>query len=774
MRFSERVPRAPRPGGGSGPARREPLTGELDAELELFAAELKQRTRAPRELFAALPNLLPRLAPCLVMSPLAVAQHLAAPAGGPQFDLVVFDEASQLPTAEALGALARARAAVVVGDSRQLPPMRLAGAGVGADAEALDRLTRDGAAHHEPDNLLADSLAARLSELRLTSHYRSRHEDLIAFSNERYYDDRLQVFPAVHGSPDLGIAWRHVAGAGGGAPAWGPAQNRAEAEAVVAEVVARLRDPAQCSRSIGVVTFARAQQELIEDLIDEARAADSALDAVMGLIGAGAGNTEPVIVKHVEAIQGDERDVVLLSIGSGPDAGGPPAFNFGPLSRPGGERGLNVAITRAREQLVVFSSFAPEELLAGEGPATPAGVRDLAALLAYARSRPAPRERPPASPITDAIARALAERGWVVHHQIGAGPYKIDLAVVDPNDPERHVLAIEHDGLAYAGAGRDRPAPRASSGRATAIACARRSSRSSAGGCTASGRSTGGRIEHEISARTAPSSRRSRRRGAPRRRSRRARRAPPGARPPKAVAIPPLATSLAASRAAPPPAEASAPVLAAGSGPTPVEPAYEGNTTPLRLARGAIAIGPYTAAAVPAGRRAPDDLFAPRHLAEVGKLVEQVLAAEAPMHIDLLARRVGAYFGIGRVTQRVTDQVRVALAGRGRFGDERDVVWRLDQDPTGVPPVRVASTELASGRREIHQIPLCEVAAAARIVVERASHIATPDLVRDAARLLGFARITEPVVARVGEGVRLAQARALIRVDDDKATVILD
>jgi len=180
--------------------------------------------------------------------------------------------------------------------------------------------------------------------------------------------------------------------------------------------------------------------------------------------------------------------------------------------------------------------------------------------------------------------------------------------------------------------------------------------------------------------------------------------------------------------------------------------------------------GPYMAASVPAGRRAPEDLFAPRHLGVVGKIIEQVLAAEAPIHLEVLARRVGAYFGIGRLTQRVTDQVRVALAGRGRWGDEDDIVWRLDQDPSGVPGVRVAG-QGASARREIHEVPLAEVAAAARIVVERAVGIAAADLVRDAARLLGFARITDRVIERIAAGVRIAAQRNLIVVAAGRASL---
>jgi hypothetical protein len=212
------------------------------------------------------------------------------------------------------------------------------------------------------------------------------------------------------------------------------------------------------------------------------------------------------------------------------------------------------------------------------------------------------------------------------------------------------------------------------------------------------------------------------------------------------------------------------PLLAAGSGPTEATPleAYEGATTPTKIPKGAIPIGPYTAAAIPNGRRTPDDLFAPRHLAELGKVVEQVLAAEAPMHVDLLARRVGGYFGIGRVTQRVKEQICVALSQRGRFGDEENVIWRLDQDPDGVPPVRVAG-QGPTAKRDIMEVPLSELASAARIVVERAQGIAPKDLVRDAARLLGFARITDEVVARVTLAVRLATARELIRIENGKA-----
>jgi len=777
VRLAERVPR---------------VTADPGGELGTLLHELKkQRGHRPlRRLFAEIPTLLPRLAPCLLMSPLSVAQYLDPAL--PRFDVVVFDEASQLPTADAIGALARGEAAVVVGDSCQLPPTRFFA--TGAPGAELDAGLDDDGELAELESVLDDCVAARLPELRLRWHYRSRHEDLIAFANQRYYGDRLQVFPAEHRSPDLGVAWRRVDGV---YDRGGTRQNRIEAEAVVAEVLARLRglrDPAQRARSIAVVTFSRAQQALIEDLLDAARADEPELDAWFE--ASPQGPREPVLVKNLETIQGDERDVVLLSVGYGPDADGAFTRNLGPLSQRGGERRLNVAITRAREQLLVFSSFAPEDLAPDGDPTVGQGVQDLAALLAFARAgggaaRTAPGdEAPPASPITAAIARALVERGWTVRHQVGCGAYKLDLAVVDPNDADRYVLAIEHDGAAYASASTARDRDRL---RAQVLAqLGWRLHRIWALDWWADPEREIQRAHGAIIAAVAAS------------RQRRTRAEAIDAGPPRGKAPAAGASSAPARGPAvrsardpgrsgetaprpgdgsdartPPRGRSSAlPGLAAGSGPTDTVAALlddatapiASGSTPVRIAKNAIAIGPYLAAAIPAGRRAPDDLFAPRHTGELGKIVEQVLAAEAPMHVDLLARRVAAYFGIGRLTQRVTDQVRVALAGRGRWGDEDNVVWRLDQDPEAIPAVRVAG-QGASARREIEEVPLAEIAAASRIVVERAVGIAANDLVRDAARLLGFARVTERVIERVASGVRLAARRALIRIDGGKVTL---
>ncbi len=659
-----------------------------------------------RALLASIPTLLARIAPCVQASPLDVAQ-LLDPAL--RFDLVVFDEASQLPVSHALGALGRADAAIIVGDSRQLE--------IG-------------------DSILAAAIAAGVPQLELTTHYRSKHEDLIARSNARYYANKLTVFPAAQPSPDLGISLRII----------DSGDAALEAQAIVGDALARLRDPGQRGRSIAIVAFDGATVERIEDLLD-----DAALVLEPG--------QEPVLVKHVDAVQGDERDVVLVALGDGA------------LADP---RRLNVATTRAREQMILFSRIAPEdatgdlaELLAfakGEGRRSSLDDRGLAAGGSAAEGRRGWIDEQPASPVTAAIARTLVERGWIVRHRVGSGAYRLDLAVVDPNDADRYILAIEHDGASYASApaARDRDRLRAQ----VLGQLGWRLHRVWSFDWWADPEREIQRAHGAIVAALAAS------------RQRRAPVAP--ARPVKKIArgsAPIVAPGTAPS--ATPSAIEAAPTakvlvtlenqitLASGSGPAAITDIA---TAPVRIPKGAIAIGPYLAAAIPAGRRAPDDMFAPRHASELGKVIEQVLAAEAPMHLDRLARRVGAYFGIGRLSQRVTDQVKAALAGRGRYGEEQGIVWRNDQDPTSIPSVRVAGAG-PEAKREIEEVPLSELAAAARIVVERAAATGATELVRDVARLLGIARITDKVNERVAHGVRIAAQRELIKIADGRATL---
>jgi very-short-patch-repair endonuclease len=405
--------------------------------------QLQRRHQPVRRLFSRIGPILERIVPCALMSPLSVARYLDPALPG--FDVVVFDEASQIPPWDAVGAIARGRQVVVVGDSQQLPPTTFFDTG-GED----DDWPPDDEALTDTESILDEVVAAGLPELRLRWHYRSRHESLIAFSNHRYYDNLLHTFPSAL-REGLGVELRKVAD---GVYDRGRSRtNRGEAEAVVAELVALLDRPAASRPTVGVVTFSLAQQRLIEDLVDTVRAERPAVDAAFD-----DDLPEPAFVKNLESVQGDERDVMLFSIGYGPDRAGKVTMNFGPLNRRGGERRLNVAITRARERLVVFTSLSADAIDLLRTRAV--GVAHLERFLAYAEhgiealdrgARPA-HEATFESPFEAQVHAALVRAGHTVHTQVGVSGYRIDLAVVDPDAPGRYLLAVECDGAAYHGA----------------------------------------------------------------------------------------------------------------------------------------------------------------------------------------------------------------------------------------------------------------------------------------------------------------------------------
>lgn len=415
--------------------QRTPVSSEAGL-LQRFA---QGGRKTIRRVFKECPNALARYKPCVLMSPLSVAQFIGA--DFPKFDLVVFDEASQMPTYDAIGAIARGNQLIVVGDSRQLPPTSFFERQKGDEEYTEDDLPE------ELESILEEAEAAGIEQLRLDWHYRSRHESLIAFSNRQYYENRLHTFPAALAEhPRFGVRWCEVPD---GVYDHGKSRtNRREAEAVVAEVVRRLRDPQEQNSSLGVVTFSQAQQGLVEDLLDAARIEYPEIEPYFTTV------SEPVFVKNLETVQGDERDVILFSICYGPDAAGVIRMNFGPLNNKGGERRLNVAITRARKQLLVFSRLRPEQIDISRTQAT--GVHHLRTFLDYA-------ERGPVAFVEDvsrttgevesffeqSVLDELRKRGWRVDVQVGCSGYRIDLAVRDPEAPGRYLLGVECDGANY-------------------------------------------------------------------------------------------------------------------------------------------------------------------------------------------------------------------------------------------------------------------------------------------------------------------------------------
>jgi hypothetical protein len=419
------------------PSERE-LVDELSAEAGFLRREAqKQRQhKSIRELIEKSPNILPRIKPCLLMSPQSVAQYLKA--GGRLFDVVIFDEASQIPTWDAVGAIARGKQLICVGDPKQLPPTNFFNA---TDSEGVF----DDGNIMEMESILDECLSVGMPLSRLGWHYRSRNEGLITFSNFQYYDSSLVTFPSPV-EKDNSVEFIDSKGVYDSGKS---RTNPIEARMVVDEISRHYLDGYGSKHSIGVITFNSSQQGLIEKLLDNKRLSDKKLDQAIAESG-----TEELFIKNLENVQGDERDVILFSITFGKDATGKLSMNFGPMNKEGGHRRLNVAATRARHKVKVFSSMRPEDIDLSRTNAR--GVTDLKAYLDYALNGPRvlceqalPTGREPDSPFEVSVIKELRERGWQVVPQVGVSGYRIDIAVIDKRNPGRFLLGIECDGATY-------------------------------------------------------------------------------------------------------------------------------------------------------------------------------------------------------------------------------------------------------------------------------------------------------------------------------------
>ena len=408
----------------------------------------KSRRHKPvRQMATEMGDAMSKLAPCMLMSPLSVAQFL--PSNQALFDLVIFDEASQISPWDAIGAMARGKQVVIAGDPRQMPPTSF-----------FNRAANDADDDTEEDmeSILDECLAAGLYNHSLSWHYRSRHESLITFSNHRYYDSNLITFPASE-TKQSAVQWRKVEGVyskGKGR------HNQAEAEAIVAETVKRLtnREFLASGKSIGIITLNTEQQKLINDLLDRARQQHPEIEPFFQ-----SEREEPVVVKNLETVQGDERDLIMLSISYGPTEPGANtmSMNFGPLNRDGGWRRLNVAVTRARHEMIVFSSFEPSFIDLNRTSAR--AVADLKHFIEFAQRGPQALAQAVRgsvgsydSPFEEAVANGLRRKGWNVVPQIGVSRFRIDLGIVHPDKPGDYLVGVECDGATYhsAATARDR------------------------------------------------------------------------------------------------------------------------------------------------------------------------------------------------------------------------------------------------------------------------------------------------------------------------------
>jgi very-short-patch-repair endonuclease len=400
-------------------------------------AQKKTRHKPIRELLAETYELVRVIKPCFMMSPLSVSQYLPP---AMRFDLVIFDEASQVMPSDAVTSIYRGHQLVVAGDQKQLPPTSFFARAIEDDEDLNDSDQLD----VFQSVLDLCKAAGALPSLPLTWHYRSRHESLITYSNYKFYSGKLHTFPgATFQAPDLGVESYVVNGVyrRGGAR-----DNPVEAAKAVDRVVEHLRR--HPGLSIGVVTFSAAQEDAVLAAADQRAAHEPLLAEALR----GHDRLNGFFVKALENVQGDERDIIVFTVGYGPDEAGRLTMNFGPLNREEGWRRLNVAITRARRRIEIISSFRAEQM-ADTGSE---GVRHLRGYLGFAArgmpalaGEPSPTGLDAESPFEEDALAVIRGWGYQAETQVGSAGYRIDIAVRHPNLPGCYALAVECDGAMY-------------------------------------------------------------------------------------------------------------------------------------------------------------------------------------------------------------------------------------------------------------------------------------------------------------------------------------
>ena len=416
-------------------------------EMGVIRSEInKSRKLLPvRKLLDRAGHALQRLKPVFLMSPLSVAQYLAP--GHLTFDLLLIDEASQVRPEDALGSIARANQIVVVGDAKQLPPTNFFNRMVSdSDDEPDDEevVTGSSAPIGSMESILSLCDSTLSNRCMLSWHYRSQHPALIAVSNRNFYDDKLLLPPAVvrgHSGNGFGVSYRKTRS--GGYDRGKTARNVLEAEEVANAVAEFAR--AHPNKTLGVGTFSVAQRDAIRDLVEDRRRREPEIEPFFSL-----SRERPFFVKNLESIQGDERDVIFISVGYGRDRDGRLTASFGPINNDGGERRLNVLISRARERCEVFGSITADDVDARSGKA---GVRALKEFLQFAEKGyfaiPRQTHRTFDSDFEESVASFLVKSGYKVEPQIGMAGFYVDLGVMAPGDESKYALGIECDGAAY-------------------------------------------------------------------------------------------------------------------------------------------------------------------------------------------------------------------------------------------------------------------------------------------------------------------------------------
>ena len=672
-------------------------------EMGIILGEIarKRRHMPIRKLMDRAGKMVQRIKPVFLMSPISIAQFL--PPKALRFDLLVVDEASQVKPEDAIGAIARCDQIVIVGDQKQLPPTsffdRL---GVGSELDEEDDEAPVASAT-EMESILTLCEARGVSARMLEWHYRSRDPSLIRVSNEEFYDNQLILPPSpLTHDESYGLSFEPVPGvyASRGSPRPGrPGTNRIEAEHVVRAVSAHATDAPELS--LGIVTFSKAQADMVTELLEYERRRNEVLNDFLR-----EGHVEDAFVKNIENAQGDERDVIFISVGYGPtEPGGRlSSMRFGPINSEGAERRLNVLFTRARARCRVFASFDAGDIDLSR--TTGVGPRVLRRFLEYAATGQTIEHRPqdslPDSAFEEDVANVIRSLGYLADHQVGSAGFRIDIGVRHASWPGRYILAVECDGATYHSAlsarERDRHRQEVLEGmlwqfhRIWSTDWFHRRSHEIA------------KLEDALA------------------------KARDGAR-----------------RMVVPGANAN------GRKPEGREPAERTEVADDRPAKIGMSAQPYRSVDVSQLRvlarpRSGSGLSESEpHLVPVSQLAEivrKVVEAEGPVNVDLVARRVAAAFGKGRTGSRIVAATQAALrhARRQEAGEllEKGGFW-LTRAQSGKVPVRDRSG-VNDGVGKPAFLPPMEIVAAADWIERECGRVDGDDLARELARLFGFKR----------------------------------
>ncbi len=667
-------------------------------EMKVIRGEIgkKRSHMALRRLFQTAGTAIQRVKPVLLMSPISVAQFL--PPGTQKFDLLLIDEASQVRPEDALGAIARADQIVVVGDKKQLPPSsffdRLMNEEneIQASDDADENLLEGAAKLGSLESVLTLCEARGLGSRMLSWHYRSRDPSLIRVSNREFYDDGLILPPSpTQRDPAYGLSFTQAQGI---YDRGGRRDNRIEGEAIVARVKEHARDNAD--QSLGIVTFSFAQRNLLTELLELERRSDPRLDEFLR-----EGKSEDAFVKNIENVQGDERDVILVSVGYGPSTPGGklPSMSFGPVNSEGGERRLNVLFTRARIRCEIFASFDPGDIdlsrAAGEGP------RVLKRFLEFAKTgemhEPLLTGLDADTPFELDVADVVRSLGYLADPQVGSAGFRVDLGVRHPDHPGRYIMAIECDGATYHGALWARERDRL---RQDVL------------------ESLGWRFHRIWSTDWFYQ---------------------------RVQEIDRLRTALIAA------ASATDSGHLRGSNQAP-------KSSKLPPALTQIEIVEVPARVMPAYRRAaPSRRLGEPHDASLGTLAfisQEIIRDEGPIHYEEIARRVATCFGKEKAGGRIIARVRQALRKLQNQDSEilSDGEFWFTREQAANPPVRDRSAESGATLKATYLSPL-EMKAAIKLAQEDNGGGSDEELVRTAARLLGFRRVGTDLRTRIGLGL---------------------